>query len=76
MILLQNWTNKDLMFSFDGINNHLPIKTMSSFIFDISSNKTIDTGFFIEKGTRLYVKEIDTPTSGNVYFTVFYGEQD
>jgi hypothetical protein len=48
----------------------------SSFILDVSSNKTIDTGFFIEKGTRLYVKEIDIPTTGSVYFTVFYGEED
>ena len=76
MVLIQNFTDKDLMFSFDGINDHMPLKFDSSFIFDVSANKTIDTGFFIEKGTRLYVKEIDTPTTGSVYLTVFYGEQD
>ena len=76
MILLQNFTDADLMLSFDGLEDHIPLKFDSSFILDVSSNKTIDTGFFIEKGTRLYVKEIDTPATGNVYFTVFYGEED
>ena len=77
MILIQNFSNQPLMFSLDGINDHLPIMDGSAFIFDVSSNKTIDSGFFIEKGTRLYVKEIDTtPTSGKVYFTIFYGSED
>jgi len=75
MVLIQNFTDADLMFSFDGIEDHFPVKFDSSFILDVSSNKTIDTGFFIEQGSRLYVKEIDTPTTGSVYFTVFYGEE-
>jgi len=76
MVLIQNLTDADLMFSFDGINDHFPIKFNSSFILDVSSNKTIDTGFFIEKGTKLYTKQIGVPSSGGVYFTVFYGEED
>ena len=76
MLLIQNFTDEDLMFSFDGINDHLPIKTETSILLDVSSNKTIDSGFFFEKGTRLYVKEISSPSSGNVYFTVFYGSED
>jgi hypothetical protein len=76
MVLIQNFTDADLMFSFDGIEDHFPIKKSSSFILDVSSNKTVDAGFFIEQGTKLYVKEIGTPTSGSVYFTAFYGEDN
>ena len=76
MLLLQNHTDADLMFSFDGITDHIPIRQYSSFIWDISANKTIDSGFFIAQGTRIYVKEIDNPTTGNAYLTVFYGSED
>lgn len=77
MILVQNFTNHPLMFSLDAVDDHFPLMNGSAFIFDVSSNKTIDSGFFIAKGTRLYVKEIDTtPTSGKVYFTIFYGSED
>ena len=76
MILIQNFTDADLQFSFDGITDHFPMKAGASFILDVSANKTIDTGFFFEEGTRVYVKEIDTPTSGSVYLTVFYGSED
>jgi len=76
MILIQNFTDEDLMFSIDGVDDHFPVRTSTSMIIDVSSNKTIDSGFFFEKGTRLYVKEINTPTSGSVYFTVFYGDSE
>ena len=76
MLLIQNFTDEDMMLSFDGITDHLPIKTETSIILDVSANKTIDSGFFFEKGTRLYVKQISAPSSGSVYLTAFYGLED
>lgn len=76
IVLIQNFTDTDMMFSFDGVNDHFPIKASASIVLDLTANKTINTGFFIAEGSRLYVKQIDAPSSGSVYFTIFYGEKD
>lgn len=73
-IFIQNYTNAPLMFSFDGIHDHFPLAAQQFFLNDISANKTLETGYFLGKGDRLYVKHMDVaPTSGTVYFSVMYG---
>jgi len=76
MLLIQNFTDEDVMFSFDGITDHFPLKSEAAIVLDVSANKTIDSGFFFEKGTRLYVKDIIHASSGSVYLTAFYGSED
>lgn len=73
--LIQNLTDAILMFSFDGINDHFPLPSNGFFLDDICSNVTHSAGWFLAEGTRLYVKEIGVPTSGTVYFSVFYGSE-
>jgi hypothetical protein len=74
MTLIQNTTDAILMFSFDGINDNFPLLANTFLLLDLSSNKTIETGYFIAKGERLYVKNMGTaPTTGSVYFTAIYG---
>ncbi len=73
-IFIQNYTNATLMFSFDGVNDHFPLASGQFYLNDIASNKTLETGYFVAKGDRLYVKQLDVaPTSGTVYFSVMYG---
>ncbi len=75
---LQNFTDKDLMFSWDGINDHFPLPAGGYIIMDVTSNKTVMGGsFMIAKGTRFYVKYFDgAPTAGkSVYLATFYGQQ-
>jgi hypothetical protein len=73
-IFIQNYTNATLMFSFDGVNDHFPLASSQFYLNDIASNKTLETGYFLAKGDRLYVKQLDAvPTSGTVYFSVLYG---
>lgn len=75
MLLLQNFTNYPLMFSFDGTNNHLPVDADSFILLDVCSNKNNEAGFFIDQATTFYIKEITTtPTQGSFYITTFYGE--
>lgn len=76
MIYIQNITNANLMFSFDGVNDHFPLPANGYILLDVTANKTAEAGFFLAQNQRLYVKEIDTPTSGAVYFTSFYGDLD
>lgn len=70
---IQNLTDALLMFSFDGIDDHFPLPENGFFVSDITTNKGLGGGWFLSEGDRLYVKEIQTPTAGSVYFSTFYG---
>lgn len=73
-IFIQNFTDVPLMFSFDGINDHFPLASDSFLLDDLTSNKTLETGYFIAKGDRLYVKQMGAaPTVNAVWFSVLYG---
>ncbi len=74
-ILVQNLTDALLAFSLDGVNDHFVLPSNGFFLSDITSNKSVSQGFFLAEGDRLYVKQIGTPTSGDVYFSVFYGSE-
>lgn len=70
---LQNLTDETLMFSFDGIDDHLVLPASGFILLDITGNKTREQGFFLAEGDTIYVKELGNPTSGSVYLTTFYG---
>lgn len=70
---IQNLTDGTLMFSFDGINDHFPLPRNGFYVSDITANASTPGGWFLAEGDRLYVKEVDTPTTGSVYFSAFYG---
>jgi hypothetical protein len=74
LIYVTNMTNGDMMFSFTGNTDHFVVPAMGYIIFDFSSNK-IDgnDGFFLQKGTQMYIKSLSVPTSGTVYITAVYG---
>jgi hypothetical protein len=73
IILIQNLTDALVMISFDGITDHLPVAADGFVLLDVTANKTVSQGFYIAEGTRFYVKEIGTPTTGSVYISSFYG---
>lgn len=74
VVFLQNLTDATLMFSFDGVDDHFPLPSFGFLLLDIASNKTgASQAFYVSEGTRFYVKELGTPTSGSVYVTPFYG---
>lgn len=73
IILVQNLTDAALMFSIDGINDHFALPEGGFLLLDVSTNQTHTQGFFISQGQRFYVKEIDVPLTGSVYFSTFYG---
>jgi len=76
MILFQNFTNADLWISKDGVNNHIPLGSRSFILLDIMANQTGQgMSFYIAKGSRFWVKQLEVPTSGSLYMTVFYGAE-
>jgi len=74
ILIINNFTDGDLMFSLDGIDDHLAIAGPGSLILDITSNKGVAGGLYLAQGTIIYVKRIDTPTEGGVYISSFYGD--
>ena len=74
VILVQNYTNEPLMFSFNGVDDHFPVDAHGYFILDISANKSFNGGFFISEGETLYVKSLGALKEGSVYFTSFYAK--
>lgn len=76
ILFLQNLTNAVLMFSFDGITDHVPLPNNGFLLLDVSSNKTTSAGFYIGQGTRIYVKQVGVPTGGSVYLSSFYGKDE
>ena len=71
---LQNLTDEPLMFSFDGVDDHIVLETAGYLLIDVTANKSLSDGFYIAQGDRLYVKRLGTPTTGSVYLSVFYGD--
>lgn len=74
IVIIQNLTDASVMFSADGLTDHLPLPAGGQFILDIATNKTQDQGLYLDAGSRLYVKQLGgAPSNGSVYFSVIYG---
>lgn len=70
---VNNGTNADVYVSFDGTTNHLRVAGNSFQLFDFSSNKVRDDGFFVDAGTTFYVKRVSAaPTMGSLWVEVAY----
>lgn len=71
LINLVNSTNQDIIISLDGVTDHIRLYSGSFQLFDFSSNKVKDDGFFIPQGTIFYAKHSGVaPTSGNIWIEV------
>jgi hypothetical protein len=74
IMYIQNNTDASMMFSFDGVNDHIFLPANSFFLVDVTANQISNVnGFYISKGTQMQVKQISgAPTSGSVYISAFY----
>lgn len=71
-IYVVNQTDALLVFSFQGTTEDHFILTPTGFLLlDITLESASPD--YLPVGASLYVKRVDVPTSGSVYFTTFYG---
>lgn len=78
IIHLQNLTDANVIYSFDGTTDHGVVAAGGFILLDITANKSLDQGEFISQGTTVYIALItgaDAPSSGDVYLSVFYGSK-
>lgn len=73
LIILMNLTDARLLFSFDGVTDHLVLPENSNTTLDIAANRTSTTGWFMGEKRGIWVKRDQNPTAGSVYLTVFFG---
>ena len=79
ILKIRNKTNTNLIFSFDGINDHDAIPANTYDVTDFGANKSEQGGFLeLPSLENFYVKaELGVlPTSGKVYITVLYVSQN
>jgi len=74
---IENITDAKMMVSLDGINDHFPMVPCGFISLDCTWNKSIESGFFLSEGERVYVRRMDdVPTKGAIYVTTFKGDKD
>ena len=73
ILLVQNFTDVQMIFSFDGINDNFTLPSNGFLLLDLTANKTVTQGAFIAEGTTIYVSTGGSPSLGAVYVTTFYG---
>jgi|ERR1700733_405648 len=74
IILLQNNTDASVVFSLDGVNDHFFLPTDGFLVLDLTTNKSLDQGAFIAKGTQFYVRLLFAAATTNaVYLSVMSG---
>lgn len=73
LICITNNTDGDMLFSFDGVNNHVFVPSHSFKLFDLTTNRQQnENSFEIIAGTQVYVKQSTAASSGSVYVETIY----
>jgi len=74
-IILQNFTDAYMTFSFNGIDDHIDMAPYTSTVLDIASNKTIENALYQAQGDTIWVKQSSVgPSVGSVSVSAFYGQ--
>jgi hypothetical protein len=79
IIKVTNFTNKNILVSLNGIEDHDIVAANGFFLYDYCSNKSSAGGLLEQpQGDRMYIKAEaadNLPTIGTVYITVVYASQ-
>ncbi len=75
LICITNNTDGDMIFSDDGVNNHLFIPKGAFKLFDLNTNRRgPDQYWVLPINTQFYVKYSTAPSTGAVYIEVLWGD--
>lgn len=71
-----NGTDGDVMISFDGVNDNIPILADTFSLYDLTSDQDSNEHFRYQKGSQLLVKYLTAPTRGTIYVVAVYGKDE
>ncbi len=69
-----NSTDGNMMISFDGTTDNLPLYADSFSLYDLTSDQNNNESFRYENHTQLYVKYTTAPSRGSVDVVAIYGK--
>jgi len=68
-----NTTDQEVMISFNGTDDNIPVPASSFALYDITANEDTSEAIRDQSNTQIYVKYTsDAPTEGNVYLVTMY----
>lgn len=70
LIRFNNSTNQDILISADGVTDHLRIAANSFALFDFTTNRVNEAGYFVAENTQFYIKYVLAPGSGSAWIEV------
>ena len=71
IVCITNTTNQDVYISIDGTADQIRVAANSFKLFDFTTNRNKDEGYFLVSGTTFYQKHAGVaPTSGNLWIEV------
>lgn len=74
-LYIQNLTDKTLVYSFNGVDDHFKLPEQGFLLLDVTANKTQQGGWYVAEGTRIYVKQDSAAaTAGEAVVSAFYGD--
>lgn len=74
ILVIQNFTDKQMIFSFNGVDDHLTLPSGGQIVLDVTANKTVTGGAaYFSAGIGIFVKQVVAPGSGSVYVSTFFG---
>lgn len=71
-----NGTDADIMISFDGVNDNIPVLADTFSLYDLTSDQDANEHFRYQEGSQLLIKYIQMPTTGTVYAVTVYGKDE
>lgn len=72
-----NNTNGDMMVSFDGVTDNVPVLAEGFALYDLTSDEDTNESFRYQNGTQIYVRYLSAPTApvdGAFYVVAIYGK--
>lgn len=74
MYIIDNDTDGDLIFSFDGVTDQLFVAAGAFKLFDFNTNKfLVDQKWVLPINTQIYVRYSSAPAKNSVYVMALYG---
>ena len=74
IVHLINGTDGDMMISFDGSTENVPVLADSFALYDVTCGQDVNEKFRYDQGTQLSIKYITVPTTGTFYVVAVYGK--